>query len=465
MASDILVVDDEADIRELISGILEDEGHRTRTAKDSDETLTAIEERRPSLVILDIWLQGSKLDGLDLLDRIKKAHPDLPVVIISGHGNIETAVAAIKRGAYDYIEKPFKADRLVLIATRALEASRLKRENREFRERSTYSFEMIGRSSAINQLRQAIDKVAPTNSRVLITGPSGSGKELAARVMQAKSSRADGPFVVLNAAAMVPDRVELELFGVEEGTSSGPRKVGALEEAHNGTLYIDEIGDMPLETQGKILRVLVEQRFQRLGGGPKVHVDVRIVTSTSRDLQKEMSSGRLREDLYHRLNVVPIRVPPLSERREDIPELVRNFVQAVSMASGLTPRRIGEDAMAVLQSHDWPGNVRQLRNNIERLMILVGGDADTIITADMLPEEIVSPVPLSPNGSGGEHLMSLPLRDAREIFEREYLLAQVNRFGGNISRTAEFVGMERSALHRKLRALGVSSTDRGAAIR
>ena len=465
MASDILVVDDEADIRELISGILEDEGHRTRTAKDSDETLAAIEERRPSLVILDIWLQGSKLDGLDLLDRIKKAHPDLPVVIISGHGNIETAVAAIKRGAYDYIEKPFKADRLVLIATRALEASRLKRENRELRERSTYSFEMIGRSSSINQLRQAIDKVAPTNSRVLITGPSGSGKELAARVMQAKSARADGPFVVLNAAAMVPDRVELELFGVEEGTSSGPRKVGALEEAHNGTLYIDEIGDMPLETQGKILRVLVEQRFQRLGGGPKVHVDVRIVTSTSRDLQKEMSSGRLREDLYHRLNVVPIRVPAFSERREDSPELVRHVVQSVSMASGLTPRRIGEDAMAVLQSHDWPGNVRQLRNNIERLMILVGGDADTIITADMLPEEIVSPVPLSPNGSGGEHLMSLPLRDAREIFEREYLLAQVNRFGGNISRTAEFVGMERSALHRKLRALGVNSTERGTAIR
>jgi two-component system nitrogen regulation response regulator NtrX len=300
---------------------------------------------------------------------------------------------------------------------------------------------------------------------VLISGPSGCGKELAARVMHMKSARADGPFVPLNAAAMVPDRVELELFGVEEGTSSGPRKVGALEEAHNGTLYIDEIGDMPLETQGKILRVLVEQRFQRLGGGPKVHVDVRIVTSTSHDLQKEMSSGRLREDLYHRLNVVPIRVPALSERREDIPELVRHFVQAVSMASGLTPRRIGEDAMAVLQSHDWPGNVRQLRNNIERLMILVGGDAETIITADMLPEEIVSPVPLSPNGSGGEHLMSLPLRDAREIFEREYLLAQVNRFGGNISRTAEFVGMERSALHRKLRALGVNSTERGAAIR
>lgn len=463
MASDILVVDDEADIRELISGILEDEGHETRLAKDSDETLSSIEERRPSLIILDIWLQGSKLDGLELLDCIRTAHPDLPVIIISGHGNIETAVAAIKRGAYDYIEKPFKADRLVLITARALEASRLRRENRELRERSAQSTEMIGHSAAISQLRHAIDKVSPTNSRVLITGPSGAGKELAARVIHAKSARADGPFVIMNAAAMVPDRVELELFGTEEGT--GPRKVGALEEAHNGTLYIDEVADMPLETQGKILRVLVEQRFQRLGGGPKVHVDVRIVSSTGKDLQKEMAAGNLREDLYHRLNVVPIRVPALSERRDDIPELIRFFINQISVASGLTPRKIGEDAVAMLQSHDWPGNIRQLRNNVERLMILVGGDPETIITADMLPDEIVSPVPLSINGGGGEHLMSLPLRDAREIFEREYLLAQVNRFGGNISRTAEFIGMERSALHRKLRALGVNSSDRTAAVR
>ena len=464
MASDILIVDDEADIRELIGGILEDEGHAARLAKDSDQTLQLIEERRPSLIILDIWLQGSKLDGLELLERIKKANPDLPVIIISGHGNIETAVAAIQRGAYDYIEKPFKADRLILITTRALEASRLRRENRELRERSTYSFEMIGRSPAIGQLRQAIERVAPTNSRVLITGPSGCGKELAARVMHAKSGRAEGPFVVLNAAAMVPDRMELELFGTEEG--DGPaRKVGALEEAHGGTLYIDEVADMPLETQAKILRVLVEQRFQRIGGGTRVHVDVRIVSSTSHDLQKEMVVGRLREDLYHRLNVVPIEVPGLSERREDVPDLVRYFVQTISVASGLPPRRIGEDAMAVLQSHDWPGNVRQLRNNVERLMILVGGDVDSLVTAEMLPSDIISPAPMTTNGGGGgEHMMSLPLRDAREIFEREYLVAQVNRFGGNISRTAEFVGMERSALHRKLRALGVHSNERGASV-
>jgi two-component system, NtrC family, nitrogen regulation response regulator NtrX len=463
MASDILIVDDEADIREMVAGILQDDGHRTRLARDSDEALKAVEERRPQLVILDIWLQGSRLDGLEVLNIIKKAHPDLPVVIISGHGNIETAVTAIKRGAYDYIEKPFKADRLILVTLRALEASKLQREVRELRERSVVSFDMIGKSPAMNQLRGSLERVAPTNSRVLIRGGAGSGKELVARVMHTNSQRKEGPFVVLNAASMAPDRVEEEMFGTED--HAGPRKVGALEEAHGGTLYIDEVADMPLETQGKVLRVLVEQKFQRVGGGPKVSVDVRIISSTSRDLEREMQEGRFREDLYHRLNVVPIKVPGLSERREDVPELVRFFVQTISVASGLPPRRIGEDAMAVLQSHDWPGNVRQLRNNIERLMILVGGDPDSIITADMLPEEIISPVPLSPNGAGGEHLMSLPLRDAREIFEREYLLAQVNRFGGNISRTAEFVGMERSALHRKLRALGVNSNERTPALR
>jgi two-component system nitrogen regulation response regulator NtrX len=457
MASDILIVDDEADIREMVAGILQDDGHRTRLARDSDEALKAVEERRPQLVILDIWLQGSRLDGLEVLNIIKKAHPDLPVVIISGHGNIETAVTAIKRGAYDYIEKPFKADRLILVTLRALEASKLQRENRELRERSVVSFDMIGKSPAMNQLRAALDRVAPTNSRVLIRGGAGSGKELVARVMHMSSQRREGPFVVLNAASMAPDRVEEELFGTED--HAGPRKVGALEEAHGGTLYIDEVADMPLETQGKVLRVLVEQKFQRVGGGPKVSVDVRIISSTSRDLEREMQEGRFREDLYHRLNVVPLRVPSLAERRDDIPMLIQYFVGQIAQSSGLAPRRIGEDAVAVLQAHDWPGNVRELRNNIERLMILSGGEPDAVITANMLPEEIGSNVPLPVNG-GAEHLMSLPLREAREIFEREYLLAQINRFGGNISRTAEFVGMERSALHRKLRALGVSSQER-----
>ena len=464
MASDILIVDDETDIRELISGLLEDEGHGTRLAKDSTEALRAVEERRPSLIILDIWLQGSELDGLELLDRIKKSHPDLAIVIISGHGNIETAVAAIKRGAYDYIEKPFKADRLVLVTTRALEASALKRENRQLRERTTQSSEMIGKSSSINHLRQSIEKVAPTNSRVLISGPSGCGKELAARVLHDSSTRKGAPFVVLNAAAMAPERVEVELFGIEEG-SSGQRKVGALEEAHGGTLYIDEVADMPIETQGKVLRVLVEQKFQRIGGGPQVHVEVRVVSSTSRDLKKEIAEGRFREDLFHRLSVVPLRVPSLTERREDIQALVKYFVQQLAVSSGLQPRRIGDDAMAVLQSHDWPGNVRQLRNNVERLLILSDGDPNTPIRVDMLPDEIANPVPLSPESGSTEQLMSLPLRDAREIFEREYLMAQINRFGGNISRTAEFVGMERSALHRKLRGLGVSSGDRNASTR
>ncbi len=457
MASDILIVDDETDIRELISGLLEDEGHRTRLARDSDEALTAIEQRRPQLVVLDIWLQGSRLDGLEVLSVIKKAHPDLPVVIISGHGNIETAVTAIRRGAYDYIEKPFKADRLLLVVLRALEASKLQREVKQLRERAAVSFDMIGTSAAMGQLRSSIERVAPTNSRILIRGAAGSGKELAARMIHAKSLRKDGPFVVMNAAAMAPDRVEEELFGTED--MAGPRKVGALEEAHGGTLYIDEVADMPLETQGKILRVLVEQKFLRIGGAQKVAVDVRVVTSTSRDIERDMQDGRFREDLYHRLNVVPLRVPSMAERRDDIPALIHYFVDQVASSSGLSPRKIGEDAVAILQTHDWPGNVRELRNNIERLLILSGGEPGSVITADQLPDEIGSNVPLPMNG-GAEHLMSLPLREAREIFEREYLLAQINRFGGNISRTAEFVGMERSALHRKLRALGVSSDQR-----
>lgn len=455
MASDILIVDDEADIRELVAGILEDEGHTTRTAADADAALEEIANRRPSLVFLDIWLQGSRLDGLALLDAIKEEHADLAVVMISGHGNIETAVSAIKRGAYDYIEKPFKSDRLILIAERALETAQLRREVQSLRERSGEAKELVGASNAMSQLRQLIEKVAATNSRVMIFGPSGAGKELAARTVHKLSLRSSGPFVVLNAATITPERMEQELFGTEQ-IDGEARKVGALEEAHGGTLYLDEIADMPRETQNKILRVLVDQSFQRIGGANWVNVDVRILSSTSRDLEREISDGGFREDLFHRLAVVPVRVPALAERREDIPDLVNDFVEQISRSTGLPKRGIADDAMAVLQSHDWPGNIRQLRNNVERLMILARGEADEVITAKLLPAEIGEMLPAAPGNAGGEHVMSLPLRDAREIFEREYLTAQVSRFGGNISRTAEFVGMERSALHRKLKSLKIS---------
>jgi len=454
MASDILIVDDEADIRDLHAGILNDEGFTTRTARDSDSALAEIANRRPHLVFLDIWLQGSKLDGLQLLEQIKRDHSDLPIVMISGHGNIETAVAAIKRGAYDFIEKPFKSDRLILVATRALETSRLKREVKELKQLAPTASVMTGRSACMNQLRQTIERAAKANSRILIVGPSGAGKELAARMLHLASGRADGPFVVINAAAITPERMEIELFGVEPN-GEHPRKTGALEEAHGGTLFIDEIGDMPRETQNKILRVLVDQTFQRQGGTTKVNVDVRIISSTARNLEEEIASGRFREDLYHRLSVVPIRVPPLSERREDIPELIDYFMDQISAATGLPKRQIGQDAMAVLQSHVWPGNVRQLRNNVERVMILASGGPEVIITADMLPQDVGSMVPAMPTSNNGEHIMGLPLREAREVFERDYLMAQISRFSGNISRTAEFVGMERSALHRKLKALGV----------
>ncbi len=455
MASDILVVDDESDIRQLVSGILQDEGYDTRTARDSDEALAAIVSRRPNLVFLDIWLQGSKLDGLQLLDALKQEHSDVPVVMISGHGNIETAVAAIKRGAYDFIEKPFKADRLVLVADRALETSRLKREVRVLKQLAPLPTTLVGHSAAINQLRQTIEKVAPTNSRILMVGPSGSGKELAARTVHAMSSRSEGPFVVINAAAISPERMEIELFGVEDTNGAQGRKIGVLEEANGGTVFINEIADMPRETQNKIMRVLVDQTFQRVGSNAKVSVDVRIASSTSHNIEAEIAAGRFREDLYHRLSVVPIRVPALTERREDIPGLVDYFMDQISQATGLPKRRIGADAMAVLQLHDWPGNVRQLRNNVERVMILAGGDPDSVISANMLPQDVGTMVPNMPTGNGGDELMGLPLREAREVFEREYLVAQINRFSGNISRTSEFVGMERSALHRKLKALGI----------
>ena len=458
IAAEVLVIDDEEDIRDLVSGILRDEGYETRTAADSDGALSAIRQRRPQLVILDIWLQGSRLDGIQVLDAVKRDQPDLPVVMISGHGTIETAVASIKKGAYDFIEKPFKADRLIHVVGRALEAARLRREIQELKLRAGDECEMVGQSSSASQLRQLIEKIAPTNSRVLITGPSGSGKEVAARLIHARSRRANNAFVAINCATMDPARIETELFGVEGG--DGPRKTGLFELAHNGTLFLDEIADMPLETQGKILRVMVDQTFQRVGGTTRVQVDARIISSSTADLRAEIEAGRFREDLYHRLSVVPVRVPSLAERRDDVPLLVAHFMKRLSATSGLPMRDIGDDAMAVLQAHSWPGNVRQLRNIVERLLILATDDAAQAISADLLPSDLGTSVQWG-NGRGGDLVISLPLREAREIFERDYLVAQINRFGGNISRTAAFIGMERSALHRKLKSLGVGPAGNG----
>lgn len=456
--ADILIVDDEADIRELVSGLLEDEGHAVRVAANSEEALAGIRARKPSLIVLDIWMQGGGMDGLEMLDMVKELDADLPVVMMSGHGNIETAVSALKRGAYDFIEKPFKSDRLVVVVERALEAATLKRENRRLRAQTMTPTGLIGRSAAAQVLRTTIAKVAPANSRVLISGPPGSGKELVARQIHEASPRARAEFVAISAAGMTPERLDSELFG-EEGHDGRPRKIGLFERAHGGTLYIDDVSDMPRESQSRVLRVLVEQRFRRVGGEQDVQVDVRVVTSTSKDLKAEITEGRFREDLFHRLNVVPIRVPALAERREDIGELVEYFIDILATSQGLQRRRMGDDAVAVLQVHPWPGNVRQLRNNVERLLILATGDPSEPITADMLPQEVAS----SGTGSsiGAERIIALPLREAREVFEREYLAAQIMRFGGNISRTAAFIGMERSALHRKLKSLGVSPSRGG----
>ncbi len=458
MALDILIIDDEEDIRELISGILEDEGYGTRTAKDSDTGLAAIEARLPSLLVLDIWLQGSRLDGLEILEFVKSRHRDLPVVIISGHGNVETAVAAIKRGAYDFIEKPFEADQLLLTIERATEAERLRRENEDLRRRSGFTVELNGRSSVINTVRQAIDKVAATNSRVLIQGPSGAGKEVAARQLHARSLRSDGPFVIVSAASMEPHRMEQELFGVEQ--NGGVVKTGLFERAHGGTLFIDEVGDMPLPTQAKILRVLTDQTFERVGGGQGVHVDVRVISATSKELRAEIAEGRFREDLFHRLNVVPLNIPPLVERRDDIPLLVDHFLDQIAEANGKLPRRLTEEAMASLQAYDWTGNVRQLKNVIERLVIMSSDSGNSDIALDDLPREIREGSSELLRSGPADTIMTTPLREAREAFEREYLRVQINRFSGNISRTAAFIGMERSALHRKLKSLGLAGQNR-----
>ena len=456
MALDVLIVDDESDIRMMIAGILEDEGYAARGAGDGESALAAIRAEAPGVLLLDIWLENSALDGLALLEILRREQPDLPVIMISGHGTIESAVWAIKQGAYDFIEKPFKTDRILLCVERALETVRLKRENQELRLRVGEEAEVLGRSPAVQALRQTIEKVAPTGSRVLVSGPPGAGKNVVARMVHKESRRAQAPFVVLNCAIMHPERLESELFGQE-----GPGSVeafGTFERANGGTLVLDEIGDMPLETQGKIVRVLQGGTFTRVGGTQTLDADVRVVATTNRDLASLMAEGHFREDLYYRLNVVPLHVPPLQARREDIPELVAHFMKRAAAASGTHPRHVNEDALTVLQTYTWPGNVRQLRNVIDWLLIMAPSHPEDPIQAAHLPTDIGQTAPPVLRRDGQDEIMGLPLREAREQFERQYLEAQVLRFGGNISRTANFVGMERSALHRKLRSLGISSS-------
>ncbi len=452
MALEVLVVDDEADIRELVSGVLEDEGYEVRTAADSNASLEAIEDRRPSMVLLDVWLQGSRLDGLQLLQEIKRRDSTIPVLMISGHGNLDTAVAAVREGAIDFIEKPFEAERLIYLVNRATETDRLRRENETLRQQVGQEDQLHGSSVAINTVRATLKRVAPTGSRVLISGPPGVGKEIAARMIHQWSPRAKAPFIVLSAAMMSPERVEEELFGAE---TDGVVRPGLLEHAHGGTLFLDEIADMPLTTQAKILRVLTDQSYHRVGGQRPVKVDVRVLSATSRNLQDEIASGRFREDLFYRLNVVPVRLPPLRERREDIPELVSHFLARFAAERRMPALRISEEAMAALQAHEWPGNVRQLRNIMERTIILAPGDRVSCIDVDLLPPEILDNQSTMGGSTTAMAIMGSPLREARESFEREYLKIQIRRFSGNISRTASFIGMERSALHRKLKALGI----------
>jgi len=454
---DILVVDDEKDIRELIADILKDEGFTTRLAADSDACMREINAEAPDLIILDIWLKDSRMDGIDILKASKRDNPDIPVVIISGHGNIEIAVAAVKQGAYDFIEKPFNIDQLMVVISRAMEASRLRRENTALKVSDATSSVMVGASAAFKSLKSNLDKVTKTNGRVMLTGPAGSGKEVAARYIHANSDRAAEAFISVNCASIEPDRMEDVLFGRE--TAERGHEPGLLEQAHGGILFFDEVADMPRGTQSKILRVLVDQQFQRVGGADKVRVDLRVISSTNRDLQAEIEAGKFREELYHRLNVVPISVPSLSNRREDIPELARHFIDEFHQHQGLPARSLSEETEALLQTMTWPGNVRQLKNVIERVLIL-GPDSGKIEPHE-LPDQDAGA------GDGGFNLSSnlatLPLREAREMFEREYLMTQINRFGGNISKTANFVGMERSALHRKLKSLNVVTSSKAGA--
>lgn len=457
---DILIVDDEQDICELISDVLRDEGYQTRLANTGKEALDSIADQLPSLVILDIWLNDPDYDGIKLLDHLVQEYPNLPILMMSGHGTIETAVSAIKIGAYDFVEKPFKSDRLLLMIRRAIEAYEMAQENQELRAMLGEIDELIGSSSAVKQLRLDIERIAPTNSRVLITGASGSGKEVVARQIHELSPRHKGAFIMVNCGALTLDTFEEKLFGVEPKADGTPRKIGLFERAHRGTILLDEITDLPKEIQAKLVRVLHEMAIERVGGTRKIKVDARVLSTTTQDIQELVQNKVFREDLYYRINVVNIKTPSLAERREDIPTLVYYFSERLGGQLGKTPCQFDEKALALLKGYDWPGNARQLKNVIEHVLILHGQTSDQVlITSEKLPSILSGKlasgsdedIPFTPNSN----VLQLPLREARETFEREYLIAQVDRFAGNISQTATFVGMERSALHRKLRNLQV----------
>ena len=455
-AGDILIVDDERDIRLLIAATLRDEGFSTMEAASAGEARDLMASKPPGLAILDIWMRDSDMDGLELLDWVKGIYPDLPVLMISGHGTVETAVQAIRNGAYDFIEKPFKEDRLLLMVQRALESSRLSRENAELRARVSEEStpELVGVSQSVKGIRTAIERIAPTASRVLISGANGTGKELAARLIHHNSDRRESRFVVASCARLATDRSEVDLFG-SDNLNNNRRIVGLFEQAHKGTLYFDEICDLPLETQGKIVRAVTEQRFRRVGGHQEVSVDVRVISASSKDLASEIAAGNVREDLYYRLGVVPLTMPQLSERREDIPHLARYFVDVVSRRTGLGKIKLSDEVLAAMQGYHWPGNVRQMLNTIENMLIMAPAERSKPVGLEGLPAEIQNISPVM-DLSGMEALMALPLRESREAFERQYMAVQLVRFDGNVSRMAGFVGMERSALHRKLKSLEVA---------
>ncbi len=449
MNGHVLIVDDEAAIRQSLQGILSDEGYQVSTAADGGEALKLVAEEGPELVLLDIWMPGP--DGLEVLESLKKSHPHLPVVMISGHGNVETAVKATKLGAFDFVEKPLDMDKILLTVRNALQMRRLSKENLLLRERSRRP-SLTGSSPAMQQLRQAIERVAPTDSWVLITGENGTGKELVAHAIHRQSARAQGPLVDVNCAAIPEELIESELFGHEKGafTGAGSLKRGKFDLASGGTLFLDEIGDMSLKTQAKILRILQEQRFERVGGTRTIEVDTRVLAATNKDLPAEIKAGRFREDLYYRLNVIPLHVPPLRERVEDIPELVEVFIQEMARKLHQEPKVLSPQALALLQKQTWPGNVRELKNLVERLFILC-------------PQSTIKPGDISPHLPGGpappldlpQALAAADFKQARTAFERLYLQSKLAQFGGNVSQTAEAVGLERSHLHKKLKSLGV----------